>query len=454
MVWLGIIAGLTFSMPLLTNFFPGQELMTVIAMINVLFAVGLPLLAIILLIVRVVFGRRMGKGWSVSLIVFWFINVFSLVSIGGTLAQEFMVEDQIEETIGTESFAAETVELSYYHPETGNDPRVYIFDEEVELPGATGRFKVKKSPDSEWHLNKIVTARGRRGTDARALATELPYVIKASTGSLAIPQEVPFTELSKWRAQEVKMELLVPVGAYLKLGERVVDYGDIKVDKYPEDIQLYQMSASGQLVCQNCPASSSMKDNSQEAPNDQQQFQQYQDYTTLTLNGKMKVTIERGDTYDFRLTGEDRYLDQVTTSLEEGVLNVNLADIDLGSPVRLYITLPTLEAVTLVQTDDVRIKNFKGESLRIDASGDFELKTTVEVQELNLTANDGVEVEFTGTAQRLSAQLEGASRLDTDRGMVKEASITAAGASRIKLGAGVQITTQEISEDSSLKIVN
>ena len=63
MVWLGIIAGLTFSMPLLTNFFPGQELMTAIAMINVLFTIGLPLLAVILLIVRVVFGRRMGKGW-------------------------------------------------------------------------------------------------------------------------------------------------------------------------------------------------------------------------------------------------------------------------------------------------------------------------------------------------------------------------------------------------------
>ena len=74
MVWLGIIAGLTFSMPLLTNFFPGQELMTAIAMINVLFTIGLPLLAVILLIVRVVFGRRMGKGWSTAMIVFWFIN--------------------------------------------------------------------------------------------------------------------------------------------------------------------------------------------------------------------------------------------------------------------------------------------------------------------------------------------------------------------------------------------
>lgn len=454
MVWLGIIAGLTFSMPLLTNFFPGQELMTVIAMINVLFAVGLPLLAIILLIVRVVFGRRMGKGWSVAMIVFWFINVFSLVSIGGTLAQEFMVEDQIEEVIDTESFLAETVELSYYRQENGNDPRVYIFDEEVELPGATSRFKVKKSPDSDWHLNKIVTARGRRGTDARALATELPFVVKASAGSLAIPQEVPFTELSKWRAQEVKMELLVPEGAYLKLGERVVDFGDISVDKYPQEVQLYQMAANGQLVCQNCPASSSVQESKEEAPADQQEFEQFQDYNTLSLNGKMKVTIERGDAYDFQLTGEDRYLDQVTTVLEDGILSVNLADVELGSPVRLYIKIPSLEAVSLVQTDDVRIKNFSGQSLSIDASGDFELKTTVEVEELNLNANDGVEVEFTGTAQRLSAQLEGGSRLDTDRGTVKEASITAAGASRVKLGAGVQITTQEISEDSNLKIVD
>lgn len=454
MVWLGIIAGLTFSMPFLTNFFPGQELMTAIAMINVLFTVGLPLLAIILLIVRVVFGRRMGKGWSTAMIVFWFINVFSLASIGGTLAQEFMVEEHLEEQLSVESFAAETVTLSYYQLEDRQDERFMIFDEEVQLPGATGRFSVKKSPDSEWHLSKQVTARGKRGVDARALATELAYPLQTSEGSLAIPQEVPFSELSKWRAQEVKMELQVPVGAYLRLGEDVADFGNLSLDKSPQATQLYQMNAEGRLICQDCPAGYSEGNSSDAAPVQQKALPQYQDYSSITLTGPMKVTIEKGDAYDLRLTGEQEYLNKIVTTLEDGTLNISLEATDLESPVRLYLTLPDLQALTLSHTDDVRVKNFKGEYLSITASGNFELKTTVDVKVLNLTGNEGVAIEFTGSTEQMDAQLEGGSRLDTDRGMVKTASITAAGSSKIKLGQGVEVSEQTISEDSSLRIVN
>lgn len=453
MVWLGIIAGLTFSMPLLTNFFPGQELMTAIAMINVLFTVGLPLLAIILLIVRVVFGRRMGKGWSTAMIVFWFINVFSLASIGGTLAQEFMVEEQVEQQLNTKSFAAETVALSYYQLQDRQDQRFMIFDEEVQLPGATSRFSIKKSPDSEWHLNKQVTARGKRSADARALATELPYSLQTSEGSLAIPQEVPFSELSKWRVQEVKMELQVPVGAYLIIGEDIADFGNIPLDKHPQSTQRYQMNADGRLICQDCPAGLSEENSSDAAPVQQQALPQYQDYNTISLTGPMKVTIEKGDTYDLSLTGEDQYLSKVVTTLEDGTLKINLEAIDLESPVRLYLTLPDLQALTLSHTDDVRVKDFSGERLSITASGDFELKTIVDVQELNLTGSEGVAIEFTGTTQHLNAQLAGGSRLDTDRGKVKTASITAADGSSVKLGPEVQVSEQSISEDSSLRII-
>lgn len=453
MVWLGIIAGLTFSMPLLTNFFPGQELMTAIAMINVLFTVGLPLLAVILLIVRVVFGRRMGKGWSTAMIVFWFINVFSLASIGGTLAQEFMVEEQVEQQLGTASFAAETVALSYYDLQDQHDQRFMIFDEEVQLPGATSRFSIKKSPDSEWHLNKQVTARGKRSADARALAAELPYTLQEGVGSLAIPREVPFSELSKWRVQEVKMELQVPVGAYLVISEEVADLGNFTLDKHPSSTQRYQMNVDGQLICQDCPAELSKGNSTDANPVEQQALPQYQDYNNISLTGPMKVTIEKGDTYDLRLTGENQDLRKVVTTLEDGVLKINLEATDLESPVRLYLTLPDLQALVLNHTDDVRVKDFTGEQLSITASGDFELKTTVDVQALDLRGNEGVAIEFTGSTTHLNAQLEGGSRLDTDRGKVKTASIAAADGSSVKLGAEVQVSEQSISEDSSLRII-
>ncbi|MEL7427447.1 MAG: DUF2807 domain-containing protein [Bacteroidota bacterium] len=451
MVWLGVIAGLAFSMPILTNFFPSQELMTVVGMINVLFVVGLPLLAIILGIIRVVFGRRMGRSWVIAMIVFWFVNVFSLASIGGTLSQEFMVQEQIEEQLTTADFVADEVSLSYYQMADQNDRSFYIGGEHVELPGAPVRYNIKKSPDGEWHANKLVSARGRRGADARALARELHLPLQANAGSLSVPTEVPFSEISKWRNQEVTIEILAPEGAILELNERVIDRGRIRVDQYPEGTQKYRMSTSGQLICQACPTQEA---EAQEVAPAQEQGMQFKDFNSILLSGPMKVTIEQGDTYDLQMSGPGQYLEQLESSQEEGRLTINLPVRDLSAPVRLYITLPDLQELELDQTDDVRVKDFSGEQLSIIASGDFELKAMVEVAELNLAAQDGVEIEFTGKTERLNAQLESESRLDTDRGVVTQANISAADGSRVKMKQGVDLVEQEISENSSLRIVN
>lgn len=451
MVWLGVIAGLAFSMPILTNFFPSQELMTVVGMINVLFVVGLPLLAIILGIIRVVFGRRMGRSWIIAMIVFWFINVFSLASIGGTLSQEFMVQEQIEERLTVADFVADEVSLSYYQMADHNDRSFYIAGEHVELPGAPVRYNIKKSPDSEWHANKLVSARGRRGVDARALARELHLPLQVAAGSLAVPAEVPFSEISKWRNQEVTIEILVPEGAILELNERVVDRGRIRVDQHPNGTQKYQMSSSGQLICQACPI---LESEAIEAAPAQEQGMEFKDYNSILLSGPIKVTIEQGNTYDLQMSGPGQYLEQLESSQEEGRLTINLPVRDLSAPVRLYITLPDLQELELDQTDDVRVKDFLGEQLSIIASGDFELKAMVEVAELNLAAHDGVEIEFTGKTERLNAQLENESRLDTDRGVVTQANISAADGSRVKMKQGVELVEQEISENSSLRIVN
>ena len=181
---------------------------------------------------------------------------------------------------------------------------------------------------------------------------------------------------------------------------------------------------------------------------------EFKDYNSILLSGPMKVTIEQGDTYDLQMSGPGQYLNQLESTQEEGRLTINLPLNDLSAPVRLYITLPDLQELELENTDDVRVKDFQGEQLSMSASGDFELKAMVDVTELNLTAQDGVEIEFTGNAERLNAQLENESRLDTDRGTVTQATISAADGSRVKLKQGVEILEQEVSENSSLRIVN
>ena len=456
LVWLGIIAGVTFAMPFLNNFFPGQEFMSVVGMVNVLFVIGIPLLSVILLIVRLVFRRRMGRGWTIGLGIFWFINVFSLISTGGNLSQEFIAEESITQSLDAAALNTDTVTLSYYRLQDHDSRRFHFGTEMIEMPDARVRYYIKKSPDAQWHLNQTVSARGRRSQDARDLASSLAIPLQMSLGALAIPREIPFLELSKWRDQEAHLEVLIPVGKYVWLDEEVCGYSYVPVDQQPTGRQLYQMMANGSLVCQDCAQqeSSTSTTPTTTPTNDSDQGLTFQNYRQLKISGPMKVTIEQGDSYDLRFSGNDNDLNQVTTTQDGELLIVTFATKQARSSVRLYISAPNLQELTFDQTDDVLIKDFHNESLSINASGDFEVKTTGTMKELNLAARNGVAIEFTGNTDFLNANLEEESRLETDRGQVQKAKLSASNGSRIKLGAGVQILEQEISDNSSLKIIN
>jgi hypothetical protein len=460
LVWLGIIAGVTIAMPLLTNFFPGQEVMTVISMMNLLFVIGIPLIAIILGIIRVVFRRRMGKGWAIGLGLFWLMNAVSFVGLGGTLAQEFLVEDQVEVLMDASTFAGDTVRLNLLKVDESYSPQFHIGPERIELPGADVFTKIRKSTDADWHLMLHKSSRARNGADARELAQQLNVKLDVSPGSITIPSHIAFEELSKWRAQEAKLELAVPVGAYVYLDDKLVhNGGDFPFDQFPEGERLYQMSASGKLICQNCPAASQQEMMKGQSEVDQESLSEtdventvlnYEGFTSLEINGPMKVTIEQGDVYDIQFSGNGKYQKQLTTVQEGQTLSLNL-DGATDAPVRVYIKIPSLGALSLTNTDDVLVKDFTLESLSIVASGEFELKTNISVKDFTLEAQNGVEVELIGTTERLVANLSNESRLDTDRGTVNNATLTATEGSRIKLGENTNILEQSISDDSSLK---
>ncbi|MEL7220979.1 MAG: DUF2807 domain-containing protein, partial [Bacteroidota bacterium] len=210
--------------------------------------------------------------------------------------------------------------------------------------------------------------------------------------------------------------------------------------------------------CQDCPLENTdeSQDNMEEAAGEaigEAAAETFQEFSSLDISGSMKVTIEQGDTYDIQFSGNDDFQEVLTTEKNDQVLTINLRE-TADSPVRVYITTPRLEALNLVDTDDVLVKDFTLEELTVTASGEFELKTDISVQLFTLDAQNGVEVELIGSTEQLVANLVNESRLDTDRGTVNRASLTATEGSRIKLGEGVEVQEQSISDDSNLKIVN
>lgn len=458
LVWFGIIAGVTFSAPFLTNFFPGKESLTILMMINLLFVIGIPLVMIIITIVRLVWKRRMGSGWRTTLLILWLVNGVSLIAIGGTLGQEFVAEDQIQQLLPLEN-TSETLSLSYYMPE-GYDRNVrYLGGKGIEMPGAPVRYSIVKSEDQSWKLNQMVSARGKRGSEARDLAWEIELPLKITDGDIASPEEIPFNELSKWRDQEVILELAVPVGKFVRLSPEIMRHAaSVSIDHHPkEGERVYQMTETGSLVCQDCiTTTNEMSETSTDVESNvvSEQAEEISYFDQIDLEGPMKVTIEYGETRSLRIVGNEQDLAQLEQSHENERLEIILDTEQTTSPVRLFITAPSFDELKLESTDDVLLRGFTFETLNVIVNGDFELKTDIIVQELNLEAGDGVEVEFTGNAELINAALTDASRLDTDRGSVAEISFNLEGDSRLKLGAGINIIEQNSDEGSSFRIVD
>lgn len=444
-VWLSIVVGLSVSMPFLTQFFPDHEILSVLGVISFLFVIGLPILGVVLSIVRLVFHRRIGRPWAIGLGVLWTVSFFSFVSIGGRLGQEFVQEEQVEKGLAMPDVSSDTLTLAFL-PDANNDRRFHFGTNNIELPGVAVHYRVGPSADAQWHLTQATTARGYRKAEAQQLATDFVVPIQWEQDRIVAPREIDFADIPKWRNQRAVLDVQVPVGKYVRFDSPTVAANTRgKMDNRTNG-SLYRISAGGILVCQDCTAATvtEQQDNRQES--------QYKEFNKIEMTGPMKVTISKGDRYDVQITGDKEYLGQVSTTQTDDRLRVALAADKSKSVVRVYITLPNLEELRLEGTDDVLVKGFEGGDLNIAASGDFELKTEIRIQTLHLTANEGVSVEFTGSAQELNASLNNGSRLDTDRGKVATARLVARGGSRVKISKSTKIEQQDFDEDSVLRL--
>lgn len=445
-------------MPLLTNFFPGQEGLTVFGLVNLLFTIGIPLLAVVLLIVRVAFRRKIHVGWVVGLGAFWLLNAIALAGVGGTLAQEFVTEDTITDQVDiqTSISGADTLQLSYYTLTDTPQQRFRFGGDEIDLPGARVRFHVQVSTDGKWSLEKEVSARARTENAARALAGSLMVPLEQSTGKLSAPREIPFGELEKWRDQEVKLTVYAPVGAYLRLDRSYVraSYvaGPVAYDKL-RDSEVYQMLDNGRLQCLTCPAT----DTEQEATDSSDSplgVLSTGGYQKVSVSGPLKVTIEQGADFDVRMNGPQEYFSRLEQEVADGELKLNLAAEHSGRPLRIYLTMPALTALKLEGTDDVRLKDITAEELSIEASSRSTIKLDGTIGLLRVRLQDVAELEFTGDAGHLNAELRDVSRLDTDRGKVGTAELDLKNQSRAKLSETTEIRQQSVSEGSTLRLVD
>jgi hypothetical protein len=118
-------------------------------------------------------------------------------------------------------------------------------------------------------------------------------------------------------------------------------------------------------------------------------------FDRLDVSGSIDVEVVPGNGREVRVYAGEKVIDRVRTESSEGVLHVDVHDrgIVIGpdplGDVRVEISAPTLQGVS------------------IDGSGDVKL-TDVDVQALELEVDGAADIDASGSVDRLTATIQGA----------------------------------------------
>lgn len=426
--WIGSVIGIFYALPFFNYLSPDNTNYPIIAGINVLFLLGIPIASLILLITRLLFGTRVQTRWKAGMIGFMILNAISLSFIGTSILRDFETGTTQSQGVDLSAITSDTIRLTTKaHPyedtwfQIGDELK---FTDEV-LISEMVEIDIRKSDGDDFELVQENHARGKSLEAAQDLAIAIPFQVEQTgPNQIAVPNAFQIPNGEKWRNQQVKLTLEIPVGKSILIEEGInlhdVDLDDRRVNPWRERGKVWRMETTG-LVCTNC-------DNIE----NEQQYS-FSNFDKIKVDGKLKVEIDHGETFKINITGKPHYVDRVDLVELDSTLNISATLDKASSPVRLYITMPYLDDIQIEGTDDVSIRGFQQPRITIHHQGGDEVKAYVEVDTLVLRQTDHSKLDIYGKYQHLDAQLTDNAKLDAEKASLKTANIRAEAASRVFL---------------------
>lgn len=426
------------SAPFANYIMPDRSFLPILAVTNLLFVLAIPVLGILLLSIRLLFHRRVSPQLRAGMVVFWFVNLFSLLSIAGAVASQFNESSEMVQEIPLSDLEADTLRV-----ELANNPyRDMIFNigplqlgnnmlvsQQIEL-------LIKKTKGPDFELTKRVYSRGVDREEALEVIekTDYPVVLEGSSLTLLPYFTVPKGE--KYRGQFIQLTLKVPQGKYLDLTQNAgrlfhwpSDISDWSITPGRYRNEIWRMEEDG-LVCMDCDGQAK----------ELEEYYSFSDFERISIAGSIKVNIKQGEQYQVIVSGREKYVKNTLVEQAGPSLFVRNKSKSRPEHLNLDITLPKLVEIDLEETEDVRIVGFNEKSLRINSEGHHNIDTYVDVDSLTLWQRGHHKLVIHGQGRYLKADMEHGAELDAKRYAVNNAAIKAIHGSQAALAVSDTLT--------------
>lgn len=209
-------------------------------LIAIFIVIAVPLLALILFSVRVAFnGRQVHRNVSFGLLILWLAGIGAGIFMVAKTVAEFKEHSEITQITPLKPYPVYTLELDNsrifskedsirYHINIEHYKGRIILDERDGPFGTPDdvRIRIEKSLDGKYAVTQNMGANGKTFDGALKNAQSIRYDFTQQDSVLKFSAKLHLVNNAKWRNQEVKTIIRVPVGTKLILNRNLDRYLD------------------------------------------------------------------------------------------------------------------------------------------------------------------------------------------------------------------------------------
>jgi hypothetical protein len=393
--------GFFYGHPIINAAFGSSKMIAYIAGFNVFFLIASVITILIMLFLNIFFRMKVQPKWYGFVGAFWFINGLSFALTATELGKEFSEESSVKTEVFNVILPSDTLNIQVLRDKKASFHRFEGFGFNGENLTYRGvHLRVERSTTNEFRLVKEIRANGKSIEDAEQIASQVNYQ-PTLEGNVLTCNEVINVAGQKFRAQHVELILYVPENKYIKLDQYAnnhfvsfdFDWED-DCDNDDDEGEVWQMQSDGSMICPE-----GRKQNKAE------KILTYSNFKTLKIKGNIEVEVKKGDKYEVKLQGKEKYLTKVDVIQSDNTLNIRSNIDDNDSKMKLIITMPTLDLFDAENVDDVEIRGFSQKEMTLNLFGDFNADIIIDVEKLSIDIEQA-RVDLQGKGDALSARLE------------------------------------------------
>jgi hypothetical protein len=153
------------------------------------------------------------------------------------------------------------------------------------------------------------------------------------------------------------------------------------------------------------------------------------EFNQISLKGKGKVTLRKGDRHNFKIRTDDNVLPLIETEVRNGKLEISHSKWNLRpTTLDYYITVKDLRGVSIAGSGDINGKDrFVSDEFYTDVSGSGNILLDLEVDQLDSDISGSGSTLLSGKANSYHASITGSGKISAFDLEAKNASINITG---------------------------